>query len=394
MDNVNNVEKSNNTELTTKFIQLKQYEGINESNLMTIPFVSFKKAKVPTLEKTWTRSNGETVGIKVVGSAESGCPTMAEMDVLLALFRIMIKNNGGGYNYDKLEKKVELTRVINFTYNELANELGYSDLNGNIKKRLERSIKTLNETTLYSSFGIRDASQGEYVDEFKGEESCRIISKYKSYSMTRVKRKGDKYASPSEVKEQTFVEIDSFFFDNMCNNYFKIYDFKKYISLTRSISKKLFLILSQWSHGYEKFVSYGVLYDYIGLDVNTKQEEWYYNRLIKDSLDELKSIQFINDYDIVTSQGVRFIFNKLKLEKAKFKDRYLTTNDIIDRLTSIGFTVADLTKYLRLDNEAYVSALLRYIDDKVNQGHTIKDLKRYVEQGLKYENYDVRDYMI
>lgn len=377
-----------------KVIKLKSYEGINESNLMTIPFVSFKKAKVPKIERTWVRSNGEEVGITVKGSSDFGCPTMMEMDVLLALFRIMMKDKDNQYVYDKANNHIEFNRKINFTYNELAKELNYADLNGKIKEKLERSIKILNETTIYSNFAIRDIEQGEYVADFKGEQSCRIIGGYKSYSMSKRKRQGKKFADHREIREETSVEIDKFFFNNMCNNYFKIYDFKKYISLTQSIAKKLFLILSQWSHGNEKYVSYKVLYDYIGLDVNTKTEQNYYNRRIKDSVKELKDINFINDFEIKTMQGINFIFNKPRLDKAKFKDKYLTFDDIYMRLRELGFDLDDVNKYVRLDNESYIAGLLRYIDDKINKGHNIADLKAYVEQGLKYENYDVREYEI
>lgn len=392
---MDNLIKDNNSieEQKIKVIKLKSYESVNESNLMTIPFVSFKKAKVFEIERTWVRSNGEEVGITVKGSS-GGCPTMAEMDVLLALLRIMMKNKSNQYNYDVSNNKIDFDRTINFTYNELANELGYADISGKIKKNLEKSIKILNETTIYSNFAIRDVEQGEYVADFKGEQSCRILSKYKSYSMSKTKKKGKKYLNHKEIKEQTSVEIDEFFFNNMCNNYFKIYNYKKYMSLTQSIAKKLFLILSQWSHGNSKYITYKVLYDYIGLDVNTIKERNYYNRRIKDSVEELKTINFINDYQISKLEGINFIFNKPKLEKEKFKNRYLTFNDIYTRLREIGFDLDDINKYVRLDNEAYIAALLRYVDDKLNKGHDIKDLKAYIEHGLKYENYDVREYEI
>lgn len=386
--------ESSKNNITVKFIKLKTYEGINESNLMTIPFVSFARTKVATIERTWVRSNGDEVGIKVVGG-EHGCPTMNEMDVLLALLRIMIKNNNNGYSYDKDNKTAEFNQTINFTYKELAEELGYTKFGGTQKKALDKSIKVLTETTIYSNFAIKDIDEGNYITTFKGEESCRILTTYKKYSMTKVnKNKGDKYLSAKDIKEQTSVKIDDFFFHNMCNNYFKIYDFGKYRSLKGDITKKLFLILSQWSHGYQKFISYKVLYDYIGLDVPTIQKVYYYNRRLKDAVDELVEIKFLDSYEIKQQQGINFIFNIIKLERSKFKDRYLSIDDIYTRLREIGFDLDDFQKYVRLDNEPYVGALLRYVDDKLAQEHTIKDIKSYVEQGLKYENYDVRDYEI
>ena len=393
VDNVNCVDKHKKNDTDIKIIKLKSYESVNESNLMTIPFVSFKKAKVFEIERTWVRSNGEEVGITIKGST-GGCPTMAEMDVLLALFRIMMKNKSNQYTYNENNNIVDFDRTINFTYKELADELGYADISGKIKKNLEKSIKILNETTIYSNFAFRDIEIGEYVADFKGEESCRIISKYKSYSMSKVKRQGKKYSNYKEIREQTSVEIDEFFFNNMCNNYFKIYNYKKYMSLTQSIAKKLFLILSQWSHGSSKYITYKVLYDYIGLDIKTDKDRNYYNRRIKDAIKELKEIKFIDDFEIKKLQGITFIFNKGKLDKEKYKHRYLTFNDIYIRLRDIGFDLDDINKYVRLDNESYIAGLLRYIDDKLDKGYKISNLKNYIEKGLKYENYDVREYEI
>jgi hypothetical protein len=390
---VSQVKSMKEQEEDIKFIKLKSYEGINESNLMTIPFVSFSKAKVKTIERTWVRSNGDEVGIKVVGG-EHGCPTMSEMDVLLALLRIMIRDNGNGYTYNKSQKQVSLNKVINFTYSELAKELGYAKFGGQQKRTLEKSMKILVETTIYSNFAIRDIEQGEYIADFKGEESCNILTHYKSYSMARRKRAKQNFADHKEVRECTSVEIDDFFFNNMCNNYFKIYDFKKYMSLNDDISKKLFLILSHWSHGYQKFISYRVLYDYIGLDVPTADKAYYYNRKLRASAEKFKAIGFINDFELRQGEGINFIFNLVKLNRSKFKDRYLTIEDIYTRLRELGFSLDEFNIYVRLDNEPYVSALLRYIDDKTAQDHTIHDLKAYVEEGLKYENYDVHDYEI
>ena len=72
----------------------------------------------------------------------------------------------------------------------------------------------------------------------------------------------------------------------------------------------------------------------------------------------------------------------------------MTFNDIYIRLRDIGFDLDDINKYVRLDNESYIAGLLRYIDDKLDKGYEISNLKNYIEKGLKYENYDVREYEI
>lgn len=377
---------------TIKVIRVKSYQSINESNLMVIPFVSFQRQKVETIERSWER-NGVKRGIKIVGSAESGCPTVLEMDVLLGLFRILLKNVGFEYQYNQNTNKVNLPRTINFTYAELAKELGYSKYGGSNKKKLERSVKTLLETTIYSDFALRDIDEGDYIADFNGEESFRILTNYKSYSYTRERKKGNVVGSAKLVKEKQSVDIDEFFFKNICNNYFKIYDYEKYMKLTKGISKKLMLLLSQWSHGYKKYLKYETLYENIGLDVETKKDQYYYNRLIKDALDELVTVGFMEEYEIEVSEGVHFIFNAKKLMMSKNKHKYNTQEEVIQRLQELGFTINEWTKYYRLDNEDYVRALLRYVDDKIEKGE-VKKAKEYTEKGLKYENYDVREYLI
>ncbi|GCD12876.1 replication initiator protein A [Clostridium tagluense] len=374
-----------------KIIKFKLFQSFNESNLMVIPFVSLQRQKVKTIERSW-ETNGIKRGIKVVGSAESGCPTILEMDVLLGLFRILVKNVDFKYEYNKNTNTVNLPRKINFTYQELAKELGYSIYGGSIKKKLEKSIKTLLETTIYSNFALRDVNEGEYITDFNGEESFRILKNYKSYSYSKKKKKCEKIGNSKEIKEQQSVDIDDFFFKNICNNYFNIYDYTKYVKLTKGISKKMFLLLSQWSHGYIKYLNYSTIYDYIGVDITLKQTQYYYNRIIKDSLDELKDIKFIDDYEVIISEGINFIFNINKLRISKGYDKYKSTEETIGRLQELGITFEEWTKYYRIDNEDYVKALLRYIDDKIKKGE-VRDERQYTLTGLKYENYDVTKYM-
>lgn len=373
-------------------ISLKSNQSINESNLMVIPFISMNKTKVKILERSWV-SNGITRSIKVVGSAEHGCPTIAELDVLLGLFRILIKNVGFQYEYNRSTGRVNLPKVINFTYQELANELGYKIYGGALKKKLESSVKCLIETTIYSNFALRDAEAGDYIIDYNEEESFRIIGGYRSYSYSRMKKKGEKIGNAKQIKDQQSIEISDFFFNSICNNYFKIYNYSNYIVLTKGLSKKLYLLLNQWSHGYEKYLTYHVLYDMLSLDVQESKKEYYYNRMIKDALEELKEIGFIQNYEVKKTEGIVLIFNENKRNQAKFLDKYNTQEEIITRLQCIGLSIDEWTKYYRMDNEEYVKGLLRYIDYRVTVKNNIKDVLNFTKDGLKKENYDVNAFL-
>jgi hypothetical protein len=80
------------------------------------------------------------------------------------------------------------------------------------------------------------------------------------------------------------------------------------------VSKKLYLLLNQWSHGYEKFLTYHVLYDMLSLDTNRTIS--YNNKMIKQALEELQEIGFIDDFEPRRQEGVNIIFdNKKRISK-------------------------------------------------------------------------------
>ena len=398
VNNVNNVTKASNTNSLDcgKTIVIKTNQSFNESNLMTLPIFSLKREKVSRIERIWKRGD-EEVGLIVEGSATRGCPTIYELDVLMALFKIMSKTMNNKIEVTEENKVTNMPKVINFTYRKLAKEMGFKKFGSSTKKRLENSIKCLTEATIYSNLSFRSQDEGKYITTFSGEESCRILKKYKSYSVTRQKRMKENLLSPKQIEEHQSVEIDSFFFDNLCNNYFKLYDYNKSMQLKKGISKKLLLILTQWSHGYEKYINMQTLYDYIGLDFDAtgdlKKQKFYYNKKIKEALDELIEVKFIQSYKFEVNKGVLLDFNATGKKLARGLDKYTNDNDVVGRLREIGVEYEDINKYCRLDTMEYISALLRYVDDKESKGE-IKNIKNFVYKGLPYEKYDVEKYKV
>lgn len=392
MDNVNkpSLEVSNDFDEEVEILTIKSHQSIAESNWMVIPFISMQRTKVKVLKREW-ESNGTKRGITVVGSAMYGCPTILELDVLMGLFRIHLKNNNYQYEYNRKTGKVGLPQTIHFTYRELARELGYENFGGSIKNKLEKSIKTLIETTLYSDIGIRDVEKGDYIVDFDGQESARILKNYKSYSYTKKKKVGEKIGNAEEIKEQQSVDIDDFFFKNICNNYFKIYDFNQYIKLTKGVSKKLFLLLNQWSHGYEKFLTYHVLYDMLSLDTNRTVS--YNNRMIKEALEELESIGFVHGFEPRRLEGMNIIFDNRKRIAKRGLDKYNSVNEVIDKLREYGLTVDQVAKLYRMDNEDYVRAVLRMMDDRIERNDLAKPPQAMLLDALNKENYNVDFYL-
>lgn len=386
----NLLEKENTKEVSyEKLIKIKPFQGMNESNLMTLPFISLKRKKEKTISRKWIKGDQE-VGLKVVGG-ERGVPTMYDLDVLLALFRLLIKSIDNQYILK--DNRVDFPKRIHFTYRKLAKEMGFKNFGSGIKERLENSLNTLNETTIYSTFAFRNQEEGKYIQTFKGSKSCGILCDFQSYSIEEQRINNGKLASPKQIEESQSIEIDDFFYDNMCSNYFKLYDHDKYIQLKSNIAKKLLLILTQWSSSYEKFLNIQTIYDYVGIDVPDKKTEYYYNCEFKKALEELKKIKFIQDYIFKVGENITFIFNVTGKIKSKRLDKYKTDAEVLARLREIGVGYNDITKYCRLDTVSYISALLRYVDDRIERG-LVDDPLKYTQAGLPYNRYDVKEFEI
>lgn len=394
---MNNVDNSQEVIISNeKTIQIKSGQSFNESSLMTLPFISLKRKKVTKIERKWMRGN-EEVGLVVKGTEDSGCPTIYELDVLMALFKILARNMDNKIeistevlNEENTSHTVKnMPKVINFTYRGLAKEMGLKGFGKATKNRLEKSIKCLTECTIYSSFAFRDAELGEYVADFKGEKSSRILTNYRSYEVSNFKRSGKKLLNPNEILEMQSVQIDDFFFNNMCNNYFKLYDYDKYKKLTKSIAKKLLLILTQWSHGFEKFISYQVLYDYIGID---SKDYDYYKYQVRYAVEELVSINFIKAFEI-QDEGINFIFNTTARIKAQGFNKYCTDIEIIARLREVGISYDDIQKFCYTESMPYIAALLRYTDYR-NELNKVEDQLKFIQAGLPLNKYNVEKFMI
>lgn len=119
------------------------------------------------------------------------------------------------------------------------------------------------------------------------------------------------------------------------------------------------------------------------------------NRYIKDAAEELKSIGYIQGYEIEDHEegrGIRFIFDYSKYDD-KDKDvygldNYNTLEDVIMTLKENGFNQEEIEKYIRLLDIEYIKALLRYFDIMMNYDKISKNPKGFLEKGLK-ETYNI-----
>lgn len=378
--------------------KIKDNQGFNETNLMTLPFVWLKKFKkdnpVRSFERKWIKSDDTEVSITIVGG-KYGVPCIAELDVLLALFRIYIKQMGNSIPINKDTKEAKLnSNSIHFTYRQLAKEIGYKGFGGATKAKLERSIKTLNESTMYTKFAVKDAKKGKYISQFNLEQSTRIIKGYRGYNKKDYIRENGIYLKANEIEDFQVVEIDNFFFENLCSSYFKVYDYEMYKKLKLGITKKTFLLLSTWSKSSCKFIKYQTLFDYIGLDCNTKKEIKYNKTQLSKALKELRDLGFIEDYKVRSGNngGVEFIFNSYKTDLKFFKDRYTTSGEIVEKLRAINIGYDEISDLYKSNDERMIAGLLRYMDYREENGNTIVNHRKYLLTGLK-RKYNIKDFI-
>lgn len=372
----------------SKIIKLSKNKSFNESNLMTLPFISLKRKKEYKIERKWV-SQGVERGLIVKGT-DLGCPTIYELDLLLALFKIHSRNMNNKIELSEDNKVTNIGNTINFTFRELAREMNYKNFGTTVKNRLDKSIKTLVECTLYSTQAIKNQENGEYVSSYKSEESFRILSKYKKYSVKNRLQEKEKLVQGQQVKEHQSVQIDEFFFNNLLNNYLKVFDYDKYMSLKSAVGKKLLLLLTQWSHQSSKYIKIQTLYENLGMDINSLEDAREWNKKLKIAFEELCAIKFIKNYEFDAKKGVKLDFNdtaKKSLKARQYKDE----KEILDRLYEIGFSLLDVLDYLKPESLGYLAALLRYVDEQESKG-LIKDVYEFTLKGLPLNSYNVSGY--
>ena len=201
------------------------------------------------------------------------------------------------------------------------------------------------------------------------------------------------YKFYATVKDLQYVEIYDFFLNNMCNNYYKIYDYEKYKELKMSVSKKIFLILNTWSKGNSKYLTYQTLADYIGLDYKEKKDQYYAVKQINNSMKELVDIGYIDDFEVIRNKGINLIFNQKRLNEENYKKYFLTENEMIGELRQIGVDYEDIIRVFRENDNEYIAAMLRMMRIKVDKGESIKNKKEYFLSAMNGEKFNLKQYM-
>jgi hypothetical protein len=277
-----------------KVLKLNDEEGILEGNLMEIPFINYnKKSDIKIIEYTWVDSNEYKRGIEVRGSVQHGLPTAFEFDVICAFFRLYFKKKKTYCNTDNDIKNEK--RYVEFYVSELAEEMGYADINGKILDSIKNSIECLVETTLYSRYdgGLLDVKTNKY------KRDCRETAFHILNGFELITKNNSNHARYT-------IEIDKFFFESVTNNYFNYYSVPLFQEIRNSVAKKIFFILLKWKSNRGSIRLYNdTLFKRIPLLEDVPR--YRNNEKLKRAFESLKDVGFLKDYEM-TTEYTDFIF--------------------------------------------------------------------------------------
>lgn len=385
-----------------KVLTIRIDEDFVENNLIDLPFIYYYKTKEPITSITynWMTSDGIPRAVEV-RSSKYGIPTPYEYDVLLALFRIYIRQNNNKIVYIKDEADFEqIDNIVTFSYRELIKEMGYNSYSYKLKQRIERAIETLQDTNIYNTDlgGFYNPFTKEYVVDRKF--TANILSEYETYNYITLKDDNgnillDDMGNPmkkldtNSIKDKCSVRLGKFFLANLYYGSGKISDKHLRLSLKNDIARKVYLILNKWRNNRsEMFLKFETLYHRIPL--SDEKSDYYRKRRVLDALSELKKKGFIFEYETLRN-GVNIVFNndKKMIKQAKHNElleKYNTYDEIINGLLTYKIDDNTINKYFQLHKIAYYQALLRFIDDRKDK---IDNTTNYLFKGLIEEYKDI-----
>lgn len=385
-----------------KSIILKSSQSLGEGNFFDLPFIyPFRTKEVLTFYQFSWKDKVSDRSIRVYGNKElGGIPTSFDYDVLIALYKVMVENHNNIFKYNKESSKYEFLNVVTFTFSDIGKNLGWDTkdgLGGTNVKKIKESLERLASATIFNteSGGLYDISKKSYsVDKVTQINLIYDLSYYESGS--------------SDPSKRSSCKIGEFFLNSLRHSYLKIIDYDFYLELKSWYSKKLYVLLNKWQGNKSEIdLLYDTLYQRIPLP--PERETKKRNEIIKKSSEELVSLGYLKSFTMDSkNRKVKFIYNqefKINLkgieqspETKKYdyitlcRSKYRNKKEIVDRLTSIGFTYDFIDEKMFLCSKSeyfleYVKALLRFTDMK-EYYKAINDVKSFVSDGM-INDYDI-----
>ncbi|MBU3114043.1 hypothetical protein [Clostridium lacusfryxellense] len=273
----------------SRVYKLNAGESIVDGNSIQLPCIAeYQGNRYIDLAYNWSSRKGAPVqrGIFVSGHAEYGVPTLRDLDTLVALESIFIKNKtDNGICELKTEDLLDEDLYIDFTINKLSRELGFNSINNHTRDLIKRSIEVLVATTITNSYkgGLYDIRTKKYDNDLSSQ--YHYIEGYTGYEETDV-------SGITKIVDVTKIKISRFFYTMIVNNYNLIYDKTLYGKTKNYTAKKIYLLALLWM-GKNNYTT--TMIDTLIECVPVAQKEIQYKRqYIKKALSDLNDNLMLN----------------------------------------------------------------------------------------------------
>lgn len=332
-----------------------KFEGIAEGNTVQYPFIAeYKGERKTAMDYTWYTKDEKGVshrhGIYVSGHGEYGIPSLYDADILITLQDIFFqKKTMNGICELKTENLTEDDLKIEFTINELARELGYSmPINNHTRISIKKSIKTLVATTIFSRYegGIYDIVNRKY--KTNTEIGYHYLEGYENGTVDDGKE---------EKFDVTRIKLSMFTYTQIINNFKLFYNKSKYRKPKNKMARKIYNMVLQWKGDNNvSWVSMDKLIERIPM---IESQQRYRKRYIKNALKELDD----NDVVRISYKNNLICFDfRTDFDKKKLLNKYNTYKEIKEAYLMMGLDLYEIDKYLDLEKERFIQALLRYTE--------------------------------
>jgi hypothetical protein len=384
-----------------KRLEINIDSAVVEANMLLLPIATvgeIKEKDVGEVIVKWVDSNSIERGIKVAVGDGFTPINIFDIKVMYALFKIYSESMPIlEYNVTDTQQYAIPIETA-YTPTEIARRLKYKSFSKPILTKIQDSIKKLGSATVVSvsNGAIWDSKTKTHV-VMSGEEGYHILS-YKMYQYGATKDKDGNHITNvvprlhhSKIKEINYVRFDDFFYQNMCNGYFKIIPFDLFVLIRLEVTLRIFSLLEGWFCSKKPFVyfKYETLYHRIPLPDTMATK--YKNREIKKACEELIELKYIVRYKIKPNEGIFFIFDSESNDDAMLTyeqtylglDKYIELDEVVKALLGYGISEDNIENYVTNENLSYIQALLRYFDMGIRFDRIDKNPIGFLSKGLK-----------
>lgn len=279
-----------------------------EGNILEHPF--FLMATGPrnsnnnTIEYTWTDDNSNKRTLQIVGGTR--LPGVIEMDVTYALLKL----------FDEQQPR---DGFVKCTIYDICKELGYQ-ISGRSYEMVTNALRCLHETTIYSGgkgtiyVKKNGDEEGEYIRT--KAQGLHIIENFESDIIEKIKKNGEKQI----YKETLKLKLNSYFLTNLVGKYYKYINYNTYFSLTKGITRRLFVYLEKKKNNKAFFsINYDTLAKRIPI---TRSTPSYVRGRIEEPVKELIEKNVIAAVDYEETKVTFYFKKKMLADAAKPKVEY------------------------------------------------------------------------